>query len=100
MRMYRTARYSPAGIECDVSEPDNAVRFLEEAHRGLGHVDVVVNAAGGSFQRLFQPVTQATGQQISQMSGSSSGGGSGSSSRHVSDAQRASLHIANVIKSV
>ncbi len=51
--MYRTARYSPAGIECDVSEPDNAERFLEEAHRGLGHVDVVVNAAGGSFQRLL-----------------------------------------------
>ncbi len=52
-----------------MSEPDSVDRLMPEAQMLLGHVDIVINNAG--YSGSFQPFTQATGKQISQVGSSS-----------------------------
>ncbi len=44
-------------VQADLSKPQEAARFIQDATRILGHIDLLVNCAGISESRLFTDIT-------------------------------------------
>jgi 3-oxoacyl-[acyl-carrier protein] reductase len=52
------------GIACDVSDPEDALRLVEEAERFLGAIDVLANNAGVAWQEPFLDITLEHWDQV------------------------------------